>query len=155
MSGKQVTRIQDIDKKTGEVLSVTDRVYTKVKETFIMIRTTDSLDWYYPLSKNEKSLVMMLHDWADMDNMRVSLSAWQRDFICEKLCVERRMVSVLLKGLETSDCIVRLSQNDFMVNPSHAFKCSTLKLQKMILEYEGKKAGKGLFITPNTNFENE
>jgi len=136
MRGKNIGNFRDVDKSTGEIIRDVDRIYTKLNETFIMVRTTNGLDWYFPLSKNEKSLILMLHDWSDATTMRLSLSAWQRDYICNTLSIERRMVSILLKGLEEKDCIKRLSQNDFMVNPAHAFKCSTLLVRKRIEEYK-------------------
>jgi hypothetical protein len=136
MRGKNIGRIDYVDSKTGENLGSVNKVYTKLNESFIMVRTTNGLDWYFPLSKNEKSLILMLHDWSDATTMRLSLAGWQREYICKTLCVERRMVSILLKGLEDKDCIKRLSQNDFMVNPAHAFKCSTTLVRNMIKEYE-------------------
>lgn len=136
MRGKRIDRIKTVDSNTGEILGSVDRIYTKIHESFIMVRTTNGLDWYFPLSKNEKSLILMLHDWSDATTMRLSLSGWQREYICKTLCVERRMVSILLKGLEDKDCIKRLSQNDFMVNPAHAFKCSTTLVHSMIKQYE-------------------
>lgn len=132
---RNVGRIDYIDSRTNEVLGSVSKVYTKEKESFIMVRTTDGLAWYFPLSKNEKSLILLLHDWSDPATMRLSLSAWQREYICSMLAVERRMVSILLKGLQERDCIKRLSQNDFMVNPAHAFKCSTTEVRKRIDEY--------------------
>ena len=135
MSKKNVGHFEFIDKGTGEVLQHIDKIYTTYSETFIMIRTTEGLDWFYPLGKNEKSLILMLHDWSNADNMRLSLQTWQRDMICDKLRVGRRQISLLLKSLENSNCIKRLSQNDFMVNPAHANKCGTKEWRKRIMEY--------------------
>jgi hypothetical protein len=136
MRGKNIGNFREVDRQTGEIIRDVDRIYTKVHESFIMVRTTNGLDWYFPLSKNEKSLILMLHDWSDAATMRLSLSAWQREYICKTLGVERRMVSIMLKGLQEKNCIKRLSQNDFMVNPAHAFKCSTTLVRNMIKEYE-------------------
>lgn len=135
MSKKKVGEFEYVDVSTGEVLKHIDKIYTTYSETFIMVRTTDSLDWYYPLGKNEKSLVLMLHDWSNADNMRLSLQTWQRDMICAKLGIGRRQISLLLKSLEKSDCIKRLGQNDFIVNPAHANKCGTKEWRKRINEY--------------------
>ena len=136
MKDKLIGTVYTIEGTTGEVLSSVSKYMNKIKEKFIMVRTTEGLDWYFPLSKNEKSLILLLHDWSDAASMRVSLSAWQREYVCSTLQVERRMLSILLKGLESQGCIKRLSQNDFMVNPAHAFKCSTNEVKKRIIEYE-------------------
>lgn len=135
MSKKNIGQLEYVDKSTGEVLQHIDKIYTTYSESFIMIRTTDGLDWFYNLGKNEKSLVLMLHSWSDSDSMRLSLQAWQRDHICDKLGISRRQISVLLKSLENSNCIKRLSQNDFLVNPSHANKCGTKQWRKRIEKY--------------------
>lgn len=142
MSKKKVGEFEYVDKTTGEVIQHIDKIYTTYSETFIMIRTTDGLDWFYPLGKNEKSLILMLHDWSNATNMRLSLQKWQRDMICEKLSVGRRQISLLLKSLENENCIKRLSQNDFMVNPAHANKCGTKEWRKRILEYNSIKTTK-------------
>lgn len=139
MRGKKIGTINYVDNKTGEHLGSVSKIYTKDNESFIMVRTTDNLSWYFPLSKNEKSLILMLHDWSDPNTMRLSLAAWQREYICKTLSVERRMLSLLLKGLQEHDCIKRLSQNDFMVNPAHAFKCSTGEVRKRIEQYNNLK----------------
>lgn len=135
MSSKKVGEFVYIDHDTREVLQTVDKIYGKVIEKFIMVRTTDGLDWFYPLGKNEKSLILMLHDWSNHENMRLSLQAWQRDVICEKLNVGRRQISLLLKSLEDNNCIKRLSQNDFVVNPEHASKKAVKDWRNQIKQY--------------------
>lgn len=142
MSKKNIGHLEYVDKRTGEVLQHIDKVYTAYSESFIMIRTTEGLDWYYPLGKNEKSLVLMLHEWSDSESMRLSLQVWQRDLICARLGISRRQISILLKSLEKSNCIKRLSQNDFLVNPSHANKCGTKQWRKRIEKYNSISRGR-------------
>jgi hypothetical protein len=135
MSSKKVGEIIYVDNATGEILQTVDKVYGRVIESFIMLRTTDGLDWFYPLGKNEKSLILMMHEWSNPQNMRLSLQAWQRDMICEKLQVGRRQISLLLKSLEKQNCIKRLSQNDFICNPEHASKRAVRDWRSIIKEY--------------------
>lgn len=135
MSSKKVGEIIYIDHDTREILQTVDKVYGKVIESFIMLRTTDGLDWFFPLGKNEKSLILMLHDWSNPQNMRLSLQVWQRDMICEKLQVGRRQISLLLKSLEEQNCIKRLSQNDFACNPEHASRRAVKDWRNIIKEY--------------------
>lgn len=105
-------------------------------EKFIMVRTTDGLDWFFELGKNEKSLVLMLHNWSEPTNMRISLSGWQRDEICSKLDINRRQISLVLKRLIEKNCIKRINQNDFIVNPAHAFKCEAKQVKDRIPIYD-------------------
>lgn len=139
MSKKQIREITLVDVSTGEVLSQKALYSEKYTESFIMLRTTNGIDWYFELTNNEKNLVLMLHDWANHLNMRLSLAGWQREMIVEKLRIKRRMVSVLIRGLESKDCLLRLGQNDFMLNPEHAFKCSTGEVKTKIGEYRELK----------------
>lgn len=140
MSKKQFREVTIVDVATGEVVSQKSMFSDKYSESFIMLRTTNGIDWWFTLTDNEKNLILMLHDWAHHLNMRLSLSAWQREQIIEKLGIKRRMVSVLLRGLEDKDCLLRLSNNDFMLNPEHAFKCSTGEVKTKIGEYREIKA---------------
>jgi len=132
---KKVGEFEYVDVRTGEILKHIDKIYTTYSESFIMVRTTDSLDWFIPLGKNEKSLILMLHDWSDAVSMRVSISGLQREVLCHKLGIQRRQISLLLKSLEKENCIKRISQNDFMVNPAHCNKCATREWRKRIEIY--------------------
>ena len=136
MPRRQIREIEVVDTSTGEVLSGTRSFVTKRDISFIMLNTSDGFDWFYPLGKNEKSLIMMLHNWSNVENMRISLSRWQRHDITVKLHINKRQVSVLLKSLCDSNCIKRLGQNDFIVNPSHVFKGSTSELIRKKREYD-------------------
>ena len=136
MPRKKIGYIERVNELTGELTKSVSWYSNKYTEKFIMVRTTDSLDWFYPLGKNEKSLILMLHDWSEPSNMRVSLAGWQRDEIIIKLGVKRRQISILLKNLVDADCIKRLGQNDFMVNPSHVFKCSASQVRDRIEIYK-------------------
>ena len=140
MAKKQIREITLVDVSTGEVLSQKAMYASKYTESFIMLRTTNGIDWYFALTNNEKNLVLMLHDWANHLNMRLSLAGWQREAIIEKLGVKRRMVSILIGGLADKDCLLRLGRNDFMLNPEHAFKCSTGEVKTKIGEYRELKA---------------
>jgi len=136
MSKRRIGHLEHHNELTGEV-TVSKSLWTnKYTESFIMVRTTDGLDWFYSLGKNEKSLILMLHNWSEATNMRISLSGWQRDEICEKLRIERRQISLVLKRLIEKDCLKRLGQNDFMVNPAHAFKCSASQVRERINIYK-------------------
>lgn len=136
MPKRKIGHLEYHNELTGEV-TLSRSVWTnKYTETFIMLRTTDGLDWFYELGKNEKSLIVMLHNWSEPTNMRLSLAGWQRDEICNKLGVNRRQISLILKRLVEKDCIKRISQNDFMVNPAHAFKCSASQVRERMTIYK-------------------
>lgn len=136
MPRKKIGYIERVNDLTGELTKSVSWYSNKYTEKFIMIRTTDTLDWFYPLGKNEKSLILMLHDWSEPTNMRISLAGWQREQIIEKLGIKRRQISILLKSLVDAGCIKRISQNDFMVNPAHAFKCSASQVREKIEIYK-------------------
>ena len=140
MAKKQIREVTIVDVNTGEEVNRKVMYSEKYTESFIMLRTTIGIDWYFELTNNEKNLVLMLHDWANHLNMRLSLSGWQREMIIEKLGIKRRMLSILIRGLESKDCLLRLGQNDFMLNPEHAFKCSTGEVKTKIGEYREIKA---------------
>jgi hypothetical protein len=139
MPKRKIGHLEHHNELTGEI-TVSRSVWTnKYTESFIMLRTTDGLDWFYDLGKNEKSLVIMLHNWSEPTNMRVSLAGWQREEVCKKLCINRRQISLVLKRLVERDCIKRINQNDFMVNPAHAFKCSASQVRDRIEIYKQLK----------------
>lgn len=140
MAKKQVREITIVDVSSGEIVSQKSMYSEKYAESFIMLRTTNGIDWLFELTNNEKNLILLLHEWANHLNMRLSLARWQREQIITKLGVKRRMVSVLLRGLERKDCLLRLGNNDFMLNPEHAFKCSTGEVKTKIGEYREIKA---------------
>ena len=141
MSKRKIGEIIQVNHSTGEVTSHRSLWSNRYSERFLMFRLTDGLDWYYSLSKNGKSLFVYLHDISDSDSMRVSLTVCNREYICSKLDIARRQLSLLLNELVVSDCIFRLSQNDFVVNPSYLFKCSLSDLQNKIDEYDLIKRG--------------
>jgi len=140
MAKRKIGYLERVNELTGEI-TVSKSLWTnKYTESFIMLRTTDGMDWFYDLGKNEKSLVMMLHNWSEPTNMRISLSGWQREEICLKLKINRRQISLILKRLVDLDCIKRINQNDFMVNPAHAFKCSASAVRDRISIYQQLKS---------------
>ena len=139
MPRRKIGELETVNHLTGEVTRHKSLWTNKYTESFIMLRTTDGMDWFYDLGKNEKSLILMLHNWSEPTNMRVSLSGWQREEICLKLKVNRRQISLILKRLVDLNCIKRINQNDFMVNPAHAFKCSASQVRDRISIYEQLK----------------
>lgn len=139
MGKKQIQEVTIVDVNTGEEVNRKVMYSEKYTESFIMLRTTNGIDWYFDLTNNEKNLVLMLHDWANHLNMRLSLASWQREAIIEKLGIKRRMVSIIIRGLARKDCLLRLGQNNFMLNPEHAFKCSTGEVKTKIGEYRELK----------------
>lgn len=140
MSKRKIGELESLDYLTGEVKVHRSLWTNKYTESFIMLRTTNGLDWFFELGKNEKSLIVMLHNWSEPTNMRVSLSGWQRDEICLKLGINRRQISLVLKRLIDKDCIKRVNQNDFIVNPAHAFKCSASLVKDRIGVYMAIKS---------------
>lgn len=143
---RKIQQVDIVDTSTGEIVSSQSTWVNKSSESFVMLRTTNGIDWYFPLTRNEKNLFLMLSQWADSKTMKISISKWQRIEIYSKLEVERRMVSLMLRGLEDKNCIKRISQNDFMINPSFAFKCSTNELKLKINDYNKlKQHEKGIY----------
>ena len=139
MPRRKIGELESINELTGE-LRVHRSLWTnKYTESFFMLRTTDDLDWLDNLSANEIKLIMKLHKWSDSTTMRISISGFQRDEICKKIKIKRRQISILLRRLIDKDCIRRISQNDFMVNPAHAFKCSASQVRERMAIYEKLK----------------
>lgn len=139
MGKKQIKEVTVVDEITGEVLSRQAVYSNKFSESFIMIRTTDSLDWVFALTANEFKVVLLMHQWAESDMGRLSLAAWQRELIMTKLNIKPEMVSFILRSLIKKDCLIKLGNNDFLVNPAHVFKCSTQQIRERIRKYESIK----------------
>lgn len=139
MPRKKIGYVERVDELTGEITKSVSWYSNKFTESFVMLRTTDGLDWFLRLSKNEKSLIVLMHNWADPKTGRISLQGWQREEVCIKLGINRRNISVILHSLCVLDCLVRISQNDFMVNPAHMFKCSANEVRERIEKYKSLK----------------
>lgn len=145
---KKIYERTSVDSISGEVLSSVSTWINKSSESFIMIRTTNGLKWYYSLGKNEKTLLLIMHEKSDSKTMIVNFTSLTRNAICGILKIKKRMLSVLLSNLEENDCFIRISQNDFMMNPEHMFKCSTNELKTRINYYKNlkyEKAEKNVF----------
>lgn len=136
MGKKQIKEVTIVDEITGEVLSRQAVYSNKFTESFIMLRTTESLDWVFALTANEFKVVLLLHQWSEQADGRISLAAWQRELIIEKLGIKSDMVSAVMRSLVSKNCLVKLGNNDFVVNPAHVFKCSTSKVREQIRKYE-------------------
>jgi hypothetical protein len=135
MARRKIAYVERVNELTGEITVAKSLWTNRYNESFIMVRTTDGLDWFFSLGKNEKSVVLMLHTWSEPTNMRVSVAGWQREELCLKLGIDKRQLSVLLRRLVLADCIRRLGQNDFLVNPAHCFKCSSSDVRERIKIY--------------------
>lgn len=139
MPRKKIGYVESVNELTGEITKSVSWYSNKFTESFVMLRTTEGLDWFLRLSKNEKSLVVLIHSWSDPKTGRISLQGWQREHICEKLSINRRNISIILQSLCKQDCLKRISQNDFIVNPAHIFKCSSNELRERIEKYKSLK----------------
>lgn len=139
MPRKKIGYVERVNELTGELTKSVSWYSNKFTESFIMLRTTDGLDWYLKLSNNEKNLIVLMHNWADPKTGRISLQGWQREQICEKIGIKKRSISVILHYLAQKDCLIRIAQNDFMLNPAHMFKCSTNEIRDKIEKYKSLK----------------
>ena len=139
MAKRRICERTSVDSISGEVLSSVSTWINKSSESFVMIRTTNGLKWYYSLSKNEKTLVLIMHEKSDSNTMVISFTQQIRKLICDTIGIKKRMLSILLSSLEGNDCFIRLSQNDFLMKPEHMFKCSTNELKKRIFYYKNVK----------------
>lgn len=136
MTRRKIGYVERLNELTGELTKSTSIWTNKYTESFLMLRMTDGLDWAFELGANEIKVMLLLHHWSEPTNMRISLSGWQREEICTKLNIQRRQISLILRRLIERDCIKRISQNDFMVNPAHAFKCSANQVRDRIEIYK-------------------
>ena len=136
MGQKQIKEITLVDTLTGELLSRKAIYSNKFSESFIMVRTTEGLDWLFTLNANECKLILLLHKWSEASNGRISIAAWQKEFICEKLKIKANMISLVIRGLASKNCLLKIGNNDYVVNPAHVFKCSTSEVRERIREYE-------------------
>lgn len=142
MGSKQIKEITVVDEMSGEVLSRKALYSTKFSESFIMVRTTEGLDWLFGLTANECKLILLLHQWSEASNGRISIAAWQKEFIVDKLKIKANMISLILRGLSAKGCLLKIGNNDYVVNPAHVFKCSTSEVRERIREYEHLKSKK-------------
>ena len=135
-SRKQISEVSIVDQLSGEIIQSRAVYSSKFSESFIMVRTTDGLDWLWGLSGNEVKLILLMHQWAEPEKGRISLAAYQRELVCKHLGIAQRSIAGLLRELEAKDCVVKLGNNDYVVNPAHVFKCSTAEVRNRIREYE-------------------
>ena len=135
-SRKKISEVTVLNEVTGEILERRAVYSSKYSESFIMLRTTDGLDWLYGLSGNAAKLILLMHQWSEQYKGRISIAAWQRELVMSKLKITVRGLYGLLKELELNDCLLKLGTNDFIVNPAHVFKCSTGEVREKIREYE-------------------
>lgn len=132
---KKIGEYKTKNELTGETRSHYTVLADTHREGFIMVRTTDGLEWYYALSNNEKNLLIMLWNWSNVD-MEVFLGSVRRATVCSALNIGRRQISVLLGSLCENGYIKRLGRDDFLVNPSLMFKCAVKDVRKKIKIYE-------------------
>lgn len=136
MPKKQIKEVTVVDELSGEVLSRQAVYSNKFAESFIMLRTTESLDWVFALTANEFKVLLLLHQWSESSEGRLSLAVWQKELLCDKLNIKTDMLSAIIRGLLSKDCLLKLGNNDFVVNPAHVFRCSTHDVRERIRKYE-------------------
>ena len=142
MGKKKVFQSTVVDVSTGEVLEERSVFVDAALEQFGMFRTTEGIEWLLELGEVELKLLVMLHLWSD-DDGSVSLSPIRREFVVRKLRTSGRTLRRSLVGLSEKGALLRLSKDDFVVNPSTFFKGGSKELKNKIKNYNGLRASLG------------
>ena len=127
----------------GEGLGLVHKVAAQhAHGQFGMFRTTEGIEWLLELGEVELKLLVMLHLWSD-DDGSVSLSPIRREFVVRKLRTSGRTLRRSLVGLSEKGALLRLSKDDFVVNPSTFFKGGSKELKNKIKNYNGLRSSLG------------
>ena len=128
MNSKKVyTAIERVKDSNGNVTSSTERniLVNKTQESFIMLTTTDGIDWISPI-RNYLAFLVCLFSYADKNGI-VSLTPLRKAEIQALFKWKSRgQVDNALGILLEYNCIKRIGRGDYIVNPDTIFSGGTI-----------------------------
>ena len=129
------------DNLTGEIVS--DRTKALVcnskSEKFIMVTTTNGIDWIKPVKGYLGLLMFMVERYYD--NCVVSLSPFRKAEISEFFEWKNpKQIDLALSVLLKHDVIRRIGRGDYMINPETMFIGSTMDKATNINTYQQLKS---------------
>jgi len=128
MNSKRVyTAVERTRDSVGNVVEQREHSFSvnKTQESFIMITTTDGVDWIAPI-RNHFAFLVCLFSYADKHGI-VSLTPLRKSKL-QALFKWKNKVQVdnALGVLLEYDCIKRIGRGDYIVNPDTIFSGGTI-----------------------------
>lgn len=128
MNKKVYTSTDTVKDINGNVVDqkIRNIVVNKEQEKFIMVTTTNGMDWVHPV-RNYLAFLIYLSTISDNNGM-VALTPYRKAEIQvffkwkNKVQVDNAL-GVLLKN----DCIKRVGRGDYIINPDTVFQGGTIK----------------------------
>jgi hypothetical protein len=117
-----------VDYQTGEVQSETSVFVGKLSERFGLYRITDGLSWVMMFDIHEMRLLMLLGEAEDNENHIVTLTPAKRDAISTFMGYTKRHFYRILSRLVERHAVVKLTNFEYLLNPSFFYKGSSAKL---------------------------
>jgi DNA-binding MarR family transcriptional regulator len=124
-----------IDMTTGEVKSITTVTVDRLKERFIMCRTTDTLAWVKEFTGKELQMLMVLNHMENLQTQTVTLTPLTRKEIQEFFDIGKSTLSGMLTQMEEKRFLLKLSNNDLLLNPGFFYKGESKDVLKRIQEF--------------------
>ncbi|MFZ4798257.1 MAG: hypothetical protein ACOYMA_12245 [Bacteroidia bacterium] len=125
------------DNLTGEIVSDRTKtiVYNSKSEKFIMVTTTNGIEWIKPIKGYLALLMFMVERYYD--NCVVSLSPLRKSEISEFFEWKNpKQIDLALSILLKHDVIRRIGRGDYMINPETIFMGSTIDKATNINTYQ-------------------
>ena len=133
---RKIFEKQIIDMETGEITSVTTVTASKFAESFSMCRTTSGIEWLFELTGNEIKTLIFLLELEREKTKKVVFGANDRKDLAEILGCSLASVSRVLKHLEDKGYLIRLNNQELVLNPKGFYKGSSKDVLPRIQEFE-------------------
>lgn len=116
---------QTVDLTTGEVTSITSVSVRKNEETFGMHRSTEGVDWILQFKGIELHMIVFLLELENIKTGIITVGKLQRDDILRKFGITLNYYNKVLGRLIEHKALVKLSPNDYLLNPCYFYKGGT------------------------------
>jgi hypothetical protein len=131
----EVFKIQTVDRETGEVIIETEVSIRKYYEKFFSCRATDGIKWINNFDYHELRMMMLLNKFEELNGHVIMLSVFARDEICEFFGFTVRHVYRILNRLIEKHAMIRLTDNQYLMNPAYFYKGSSKELSRRIKQF--------------------
>ena len=126
---RKIFEQQIVDRVTGEVVTTTTVKVDKDNETFGMHRTTEGLEWVFDFTAAEFQMMMILSNLENNKSNIIQFTELSRKHLADKFKVTRRHISRIILQLVEKDVLVKLTTDDYFMNPLY-FYCGGTKSWK-------------------------
>jgi DNA-binding MarR family transcriptional regulator len=126
---RKIFEQQIVDRTTGEVFTTTTVKVDRDIETYGMHRTTEGLDWVFDFTAAEFQMMMILSNLENPKSNIIQFTELSRKHLAEKFKATRRHISRIIHQLVDKDVLVKLTTDDYFMNPLY-FYCGGTKSWK-------------------------